>query len=138
MEQVKLGNGHVYDLVTNGVLESNEKLNLVFLPGDKTFEQIEADFLNEANVERIYILDSIGSPMQIFVGYSQYTGMEKKLNYEISSQQVNMGTEDFPEYETVTNMGTVMILTLSKPDFQKKVKDLEEAVEFLVLSQLGA
>ena len=49
-----------------------------------------------------------------------------------------MGTEDFPEYETVTNMGTAMILTLSKPDLQKKVKDLEEAVEFLVLSQLGA
>lgn len=138
MEQIKLVNGQVYDLLINGVLESNEELRLVFLPGDKTFEQIETDFMDETNLEKIHILDSIGSPMQTFVGYSRYTGMEKKLDYVISSTQVNMGTEDAPDYETMTHTGTVMILTLSKPDLQKKVKDLEETVEFLVLSQLGA
>ena len=137
MEQAKLANGQVYELLTNGVLESDGKLKLIFIPGSKTFEQIETDFLEEGNLEKIYVLDSEGSPMRSLVGYSQYVGMEKRLDYEISTQQVNTGTEEFPEYESVITTGTAMILMLSKPDLQKKFKDLEETVEFLVLSQLG-
>ena len=44
MEQLKLSNGNVYDLVAGGVRESDETLTLVFLPGTKTFEQVEKDF----------------------------------------------------------------------------------------------
>ena len=128
MEQLKLSNGNVYDLVAGGVRESDETLTLVFLPGTKTFEQ----------VEKVYILGSDGEPMKTILGYTQYKGMAKQLDYVISSETVNNGTEDEPDYETVNHTGTVMIMTLSKPDLQQKYKDLEETVEFLVAGQLGA
>ena len=64
--------------------------------------------------------------------------MAIQLDYVISSETVNNGTEDEPDYETVNHNGTVMIMTLSKPDLQQKYKDLEETVEFLVAGQLGA
>ena len=64
--------------------------------------------------------------------------MAKQLDYVISSETVNNGTEDEPDYETINHTGTVMIMTLSKPDLQQKYKDLEETVEFLVAGQLGA
>ena len=125
MEQLKLSNGNVYDLVAGGVRESDETLTLVFLPGTKTFEQVEKDFAVELNVEKVYILGADGEPMKTILGYTQYKGMAKQLDYVISS-------------ETVNHNGTVMIMTLSKPDLQQKYKDLEETVEFLVAGQLGA
>jgi ABC-type enterochelin transport system substrate-binding protein len=138
MEQLKLLNGTVYDLVAGGVRESDETLILVFLPGTKTFEQVEKDFAVESNVEKVYILGADGEPMKTILGYTQYKGMAKQLDYVISSETVNNGTEDEPDYETVNHNGTVMIMTLSKPDLQQKYKDLEETVEFLVAGQLGA
>lgn len=129
MEKVKLLNGETYELVTNGVQESNDKLVLMFKPNGRTFDQIEQDFDLESNVSKVYILDSSDETMQSIVGYTQYKGIQKILDYELYSYM--------DEDETKTETGTVFKVTLSKPDIQKKVADIQETVDFLVAEQLG-
>ena len=128
-EQLKLSNGQVYDLVTDGVQQSVDNLVLKFQPGFKTFAGIENDFDDESKTEKIYVLDSTGETMMSLVGYTQYKGMEKIVDYVISSELVDGETKD------VT--AVVYKVNLSKPDIQKKVQDIQDTVDMLVADQLG-
>lgn len=128
-EQLKLSNGQVYDLVTDGVQQSGDNLVLKFQPAFKTFVGIENDFEDESKTEKIYVLDSDGETMMSLVGYTQYKGMEKIMDYVISSELVDGETKD------VT--AVVYKVNLSKPDIQKKVKDIQDTVDMLVADQLG-
>ena len=59
MEYLKLSNNTTYELVTNGVQEVNDNtVKYVFLPGEKTFDNVENDFNQSTNVETVYVLDS--------------------------------------------------------------------------------
>lgn len=128
MESLKLSGDQIYQLVVNGVQENGDTINLVFIPdSSKTFEQVEAEFTNEANTEKIYVLDSANEIMRSIVGYTQYKGMKKEPEYVISS--------DAEGNSVVT---TVLIVTMSKPDLQQKYADLQSAVDMLILEQLGA
>lgn len=128
-EQLKLSNGQVYDLVTDGVQHSGDNLVLKFQPAFKTFAGIENDFEDESKTEKIYVLDSAGETMMSLVGYTQYKGMEKIMDYVISSELVDGETKD------VT--AVVYKVNLSKPDIQKKVQDIQDTVDMLVADQLG-
>lgn len=128
-EQLKLSNGQVYDLVTDGVQQSGDNLILKFQPAFKTFAGIENDFEDESKTEKIYVLDSSGETMMSLVGYTQYKGMEKIVDYVISSELVDGETKD------VT--AVVYKVNLSKPDIQKKVQDIQDTVDMLVADQLG-
>lgn len=128
-EQLKLSNGQVYDLVTDGVQKSGDNLVLKFQPAFKTFAGIENDFEDESKTEKIYVLDSAGETMMSLVGYTQYKGMEKIMDYVISSELVDGETKD------VT--AVVYKVNLSKPDIQKKVQDIQDTVDMLVADQLG-
>lgn len=128
-EQLKLSNGQVYDLVTDGVQHSGDNLVLKLQPAFKTFAGIENDFEDESKTEKIYVLDSAGETMMSLVGYTQYKGMEKIMDYVISSELVDGETKD------VT--AVVYKVNLSKPDIQKKVQDIQDTVDMLVADQLG-
>lgn len=128
-EQLKLSNGQVYDLVTDGVQQSGDNLVLKFQPAFKIFAGIENDFDDESKTEKIYVLDSAGETMMSLVGYTQYKGMEKIMDYVISSELVDGETKD------VT--AVVYKVNLSKPDIQKKVQDIQDTVDMLVADQLG-
>lgn len=128
-EQLKLSNGQVYDLVTDGVQQSGDNLVLKFQPAFKTFAGIENDFEDESKTEKIYVLDSAGETMMSLVGYTKYKGMEKIMDYVISSELVDGETKD------VT--AVVYKVNLSKPDIQKKVQDIQDTVDMLVADQLG-
>lgn len=128
-EQLKLSNGQVYDLVTDGVQQSGDNLVLKFQPAFKTFAGIENDFEDESKTEKIYVLDSAGETMMSLVGYTQYKGMEKIMDYVISSELVDGETKD------VT--AVIYKVNLSKPDIQKKVQDIQDTVDMLVADQLG-
>lgn len=128
-EQLKLSNGQVYDLVTDGVQQSGDNLVLKFQPAFKTFAGIENDFEDESKTEKIYVLDSSGETTMSLVGYTQYKGMEKIVDYVISSELVDGETKD------VT--AVVYKVNLSKPDIQKKVQDIQDTVDMLVADQLG-
>lgn len=129
MEQLKLSNGSAYDLVTNGVQETEDSVTLVFLPGLKTFADIEKDFESEANTGKMYVLDSVGNAMRSIVGFTQYKGMEKILDYTISSEVIGDESKEVKE--------TVFKVHLTKPDIQKQVQDIQDTVDMLVAEQLG-
>lgn len=129
MEQLKLSNGSAYDLVTNGVQETEDSVTLVFLPGLKTFADIEKDFESEANTGKMYVLDSAGNAMRSIVGFTQYKGMEKILEYTVSSEVIGEESKEVKE--------TVFKVHLTKPDIQKQVQDIQDTVDMLVAEQLG-
>lgn len=135
MEQVRLINNTKYELVTNGVTESGDYLTLSFLPGLESFETVEAEF-NQTNTEKIYILGLDGRPMEVKTGFTQLTEMKKKMDYVISSETVNIGTEDAPDYETNEVKETIMIARLRKPDIRDTVQTLQDTVDAMILSQL--
>lgn len=128
MESLKLSGGQIYELVANGVQENGDEINFVFIPdSSKTFEQVEAEFTSESNIEKIYVLDSANEVMRSIVGYTQYKGMKKEPDYSV-------GTDEDGNEKAVT----VLIVTMSKPDLQQKYADLQSAVDMLILDQLGA
>lgn len=135
MEQVRLINNTKYELVTNGVTESGDYLTLSFLPGLDSFETVEAEF-NQTNTEKIYILGLDGQPMEVKTGFTQLAEMKKKMDYVISSETVNIGTEDAPDYETNEVKETIMIARLRKPDIRDTVQTLQDTVDAMILSQL--
>lgn len=126
MAQLKLVNGKTYNLITNGVLTFGNEVKLTFLPGDDTFESIESRF-DEINTQIIYVQNEEGLTLRSIVGYTKYKGMEKRTDYVVSSETINTGTEEEPVYETRKITETVMILTLSKPEIEDRVKSLEKA-----------
>ena len=135
MEQIKLINNTKYDLVTNGVSESGDSLTLSFLPGLDDFETVEAE-LNPLNTEKIYILDSNGHPMEVKTGFAHLVEMSKKHDYVISSETVNIGTEEEPNYKTNEIRDTVMVAKLRRPDIRDTVQTLQDTVDAMILSQL--
>lgn len=125
MEQLKLMNGQIFTLAVNGISEVNETLKLTFEPGLYTFDQIEEFFSNQSNTQKIYVLDSLGEPVRSLVGYTKYKGMEKVLDYILSSEMVAQEDTNPIDYLETHKTGTVMIVTMSKPDIEDRVKTLE-------------
>ena len=133
MEYLKLSNNTTYELVTNGVQEVNvNTVKYVFLPGEKTFDNVENDFNQSTNVETVYVLDSKNDPMRSIKGFTNYKSLEKVKDYVISSEMVNQGTEDEPNYQEVENTATVMIVTMMKPDIEDRIAELEAKLEALM------
>lgn len=135
MEQLRLINNTKYELVTNGVTESGDYLTLSFLPGLDSFETVEAEF-NQTNTEKIYILGLDGHPMEVKTRFTQLTEMKKKMDYVISSETVNAGTEEEPNYETNEVKDTIMVAKLRRPDIRDTVQTLQDTVDAMILSQL--
>ena len=136
MNQLKLLNNTKYELITNGVEESGDYLTLSFLPGLDSFETVEAEF-NPTNTERIYILGLDSQPIEVKTGFTQLVEMHKKMNYVISSETVNTGTEEEPNYETNEVKETIMIAKLRRPDIRDTVQTLQDTVDAMILSQSG-
>ena len=135
MNQLKLLNNTKYELITNGVEESGDCLTLSFLPVLDSFETAETEF-NPTNTERIYILGLDGQPIEVKSGFTQMVEMRKKMDYVISFETVNTGTEEAPNYETNEVKDTVMVVKLRRPDIRDTVQTLQDTVDAIILSQL--
>lgn len=134
MEQIKLSNKSVYELVAGGVLDDGkDKLQIVLLPGEKTFAEIETEFENENNTQKIKVVDSAGETVNIKNGYTMLDSISKQNNYVVGSEEYEDENGE-TNYRDVT--GTVYIITLSKPDLREQVRNLQDAVDVLVLSGL--
>lgn len=125
MTSLKLLDGNTYELVTNGVLSTGKELRLIFLPSEEDFETIESKFA-PLNTQTIRVIDSEGMTIRSLIGYTKYKGMEKQKDYVISTETVNIGTEEDPNYEFREKTATVMIVTMSKPEVEDRVSDLEQ------------
>lgn len=135
MNQLKLSNNTKYDLITNGVEESGDYLTLSFLPGLDSFETVESEF-SSLNAEKIYILGLDGQPIEVKTGFTQLVELQKKMDYVISSETVNTGTEEEPNYETKEVKNTVIVVKLRRPDIRDTVQTLQDTVDAMILSQL--
>lgn len=135
MEQLKLGNGSTYDLVTGGIVDiGNERLQITILAGLNTFSGIESDFDNEVNTQKIKVVDSLGENLIAKNGYTYLESITKQNGYVT-------GTEEYTDDNGETNyrdvMETVYVIYLAKPDLRAQVKNLQETVDVLVLEGLG-
>lgn len=134
MEQIKLKNGSLYDLVPGGVLDlGDDRLQIIVLPGEKSFMDIEGDFENDSNTKKITVLDSTGESVIVKNDYTVLESVTKNLNYVTGSEE-HMDEEGEKSHRDARE--TVYIITLSKPDLWTQVKNLQEAVDLLVLSEL--
>lgn len=136
--KIQLLNGTKFELITNGVQRYGDQIKYLFkLDVNKDFYATENEFSNSDNVEKVYILDNAEEPIETLVGYSQYKGIEKKIDYVISSTQINTGTEEEPVYEMTEEKGDIYIVTMSKLDLEEKYKELQDTVDLLVIESLG-
>ncbi len=134
-EKVRFKEGAVYDLAIGGVYFGEERAEFKFLPGEKTYEQIENDVTGCARIE---VLDTSGEVMEARTGYIYLDTLTKKKDYIIGTEQVEDGQDDHGDtiYVNRDVTGTVMIATLKKADVRKQVDDLLETVDMLVLESL--
>lgn len=134
-EKVKFKEGAVYNLVVNGVSFGEERAQLTFLPGEKTYEQIEADV---TGCNRIEVIDTSGEVMEARAGYIYLDTLTKKKDYIIGTEQVEDGQDENGDtiYLNHDVTGTAMIAVLKKSDVRKQVDDIQETVDMLVLESL--
>lgn len=77
-----------------------------------------------------------GQPMEVKTGFTRLVEMQKKMDYAISYETVNTGTEEAPNYETKEVKDTVMVVKLRRPDIRDTVQTLQDTVDAMILSQL--
>lgn len=135
MEKIKFGQDAIYELVVNGVSFSEDRATLTFLPGEKTYDEIEKDV---TGCNRIEVLDSGGEVMEARSGYIYLDSLTKKKDYVIGTEQVEDGTDEEGEtiYLNRDVTGTAMIAMLKKSDVRKQMDDLQETVDVLVKESL--
>ena len=127
-----------FELVTDGIQRYNDEIKYIFkVDTSKDFYATEDKFIDPDNVSRVYLLNNTEEPIETITGYTQYKGIAKQVDYVISSEQVNTGTEEEPVYETVEEKADVYIVTMSKLDLEAKYKELQDTVDFLVIESLG-
>ena len=128
MLKLKLYNEQVYQLVTNeGIYD--DKLTLIFVPhSEQTFEDIEEEFSNSNNTQKLYILNNDGEPMQVITGYTKLSELSKKIDQIISTESVNVGTDEEPIYEVNNTIGDVMVVKLAQSTLDERVETLENDV----------
>ena len=74
--------------------------------------------------------------MEVKTGFTQLSEIKKKKDYVISSETVNVGTEEEPNYETNEVKDTIMVAKLRRPDIRDTVQTLQDTVDAMILSQL--
>ena len=74
--------------------------------------------------------------MEVKTGFTQLAEMQKKIDYVISYETVNAGTEEEPNYETKEVKDTLMVAKLRRPDIRDTVQTLQDTVDAMILSQL--
>lgn len=134
MEQLKLGNESMYDLVPGGIVDiGNDKLQITMLAGLNSFSEIESNFGNEFNTQKIKVLDTLGENMMVKNDYTYLESITKKNDYVTGSEEY---TDENGEknYQDITD--TVYIIVLSKPDLRAQIKNLQSTVDVLVLNGL--
>ena len=74
--------------------------------------------------------------MEVKTGFTRLVEMQKKMDYVISSETVNIATEEAPNYETNEVKETIMIAKLRRPDIRDTVQTLQDTLDTMILSQL--
>lgn len=87
MEKIKIGN-KIFELITNGVTQQEDKLTLNFKVGDFDLVSLEKLIEDKANVKKIEMLDGTNEPIQFFYNYVNLREIMKIKSYSISEEEV--------------------------------------------------
>lgn len=87
MEKIKIGN-KIFELITNGVTQQEDKLTLNFKVGDFDLVSLEKLIENKANVKKIEMLDGTNEPIQFFYNYVNLREIMKIKSYSISEVEM--------------------------------------------------
>lgn len=87
MEKIKIGN-KIFELITNGVTQYEDKLTLNFKVGDFDLVSLEKLMEDKANVKKIEMLDETNEPIQFFYNYVNLREIMKIKSYSISEEEV--------------------------------------------------
>lgn len=129
MEKIKLNNQKVFDISTNGVIESSTGLTVKLQAPTDSLENLEELFSGD-NISKIYLVSESGETLKIFNDYSKLTVIEKEKDVLVSSEIV--GEEEVNTYADI-----VTITLVKESILEHRVNALEETVDELVLSSLG-
>lgn len=144
METVMIANGMTYILVANGVAEFDEKLTITFLAAESEFPDIESEFDNAENTGKIVVRDTSGETMYVRNGYTVLESIEKRHGYVVGKEEYVSDTyvdEETGESREITGtrdvLADVYVVVVKKPDVQARVMELQNAVDTIVLGELG-
>lgn len=125
MEKIRLKDGSEFTLVVNGISESPARLRLTVVTGDKTVEEVQQIF-NEEATKTIYLVGSNNNLMRSpWVGYTQLESIRLTPNQVINSIPTESG-----KYKDIT--GNVMQVVVVPPQVayatQESVDELTDAI----------
>ena len=124
MEKIKFNNS-LFELVANGYQLQQDGGRIIFQPGEKTFEEIEAVV---SAATSIMLLDDAGVPLASRTDLVYAGRMTRQSDYVISTEKDEAGVDENgnPVYPYKDVTGTVMIAEFRLPDLREAYKSLEE------------
>lgn len=126
MEKIKF-NDSLFELVANGYQLQQDGGRIIFQPGEKTFEEIEAVV---SAATSIMLLDDAGVPLASRTDLVYAGRMTRQSDYVISTEKEEAGVDENgnPVYTYKDVTGTVMIAEFRLPDLREAYKSLEEEI----------
>ena len=126
MEKIKF-NDSLFELVANGYQLQQDGGRIIFQPGEKTFEEIEAAV---SAATSIMLLDDAGVPLASRTDLVYAGRMTRQSDYVIGTEKEESGADEDGKpiyiYKDVT--GPVMIAEFRLPDLREAYKSLEEEI----------
>lgn len=126
MESIKIGT-QTYELVADGYQLQQDGGRIIFQPGEKTFEEIEAAV---SAATSLVLLDETGEPLASRADLVYAGRMSKQKDYVIGTKKEETGADEDgnPIYTYKDVTGTAMIAEFRLPDLREAYKSLEEEV----------
>lgn len=127
MQKIILSNSDLtFNHITQSANQYPEYISIVFESGDHTFEEIEEAFTGN---DLIQIVDhDLDASIMNLINYRDYTvvrGIHKDNGYVVGEDE---------EFNLIKE--SVYIVDLEKEDITTKIKNLEEAVQNLIITAL--
>lgn len=126
MEKLKLKNGKEFNLYVNGVQKIGNALCIKISNPSETLTELEGIFIAK-NTERMEVLAENGEVICILNDYTLLEELRKEPRAVLKT-----------ELDGTEVLGNVVTITLKKENkIEKRVSSLENAVDMLVLENLG-
>lgn len=127
MERIKF-NTYVFELITNGVMSTEEKITISFLPDNMSLSSLEEILSNEDNTKKIYLMSEYGEELRIYRDYCTLKDIGKQLNIAISQGQITGNAEESPV------SGDVVTIVLGKADVvSKELAKVRADVDYIAI-----
>ncbi|MFQ8652507.1 hypothetical protein [Hominilimicola sp.] len=129
MEKIKM-NGKTFELDFTGIVFSENRLVINMINVTEGLEEIEKIFSDTVYTDRIELASESDILIKIFKGFTKLTEVSKEVEAHVSTKIVD-------DEEVVIKSDIIKIVLDKVSDVEKRVSDLEETVDILVLENLG-